>query len=65
MNCELPQSLREVITITDDEHVESIPSLTYIKDKLATERYLSYHLMAVVNTLIDVRDISTQKYQTV
>ncbi|HFG2163001.1 phage capsid protein [Staphylococcus aureus] len=36
VNCELPQSLREVITITDDEHVESIPSLTYIKDKLAT-----------------------------
>lgn len=25
-----------MITITDDEHVESIPSLTYIKDKLAT-----------------------------
>ncbi|MBJ6129017.1 phage capsid protein [Staphylococcus aureus] len=36
VNRELSQTLRDVITITDDEHVESIPSLTYIKDKLAT-----------------------------
>ena len=36
VNRELPQTLRDVITITDDEHVESIPALTYIKDKLAT-----------------------------
>lgn len=33
---ELSNTLRDVITITDDEHVETIPSLTYIKDKLAT-----------------------------
>ncbi|HDF0622747.1 TPA: phage capsid protein [Staphylococcus aureus] len=36
VNRELPQKLRDVITITDDEHVESIPALSYIKDKLAT-----------------------------
>ncbi|ADI96960.1 hypothetical protein [Staphylococcus aureus] len=36
VNRELLQTLRDVITITDDEHVESIPALTYIKDKLAT-----------------------------
>lgn len=33
---ELPNTLRDVITITDDEHVETIPLLTYIKDKLST-----------------------------
>ncbi|UXR32402.1 phage capsid protein [Staphylococcus simulans] len=36
VNAELPQTLRDVITITNDEHVETLPTLTYIKDKLAT-----------------------------
>ncbi|PTJ44787.1 phage capsid protein [Staphylococcus simulans] len=35
VNAELPQTLRDVITITNDEHVETLPTLTYIKDKLA------------------------------
>ncbi|RIN47834.1 phage capsid protein [Staphylococcus simulans] len=35
VNAELPQTLRDVITITNDEHVETLPTLTSIKDKLA------------------------------
>lgn len=36
INAELPNSLRSIISITDDEHVETIPGLTYIKEKLNT-----------------------------
>ena len=35
-NNELPNTLREIITITDDEHLETMPSLTYVKEKLAS-----------------------------
>lgn len=37
MNQELPNTLREIITITDDEHLETLPTLTYIKEKLEND----------------------------
>lgn len=34
INNETPNTLRSIISITDDEHVETIPALTYLKSKL-------------------------------
>lgn len=34
INTETPNTLRSIISITDDEHVETIPALTYLKSKL-------------------------------
>lgn len=34
INTEIPNTLRSIISITDDEHVETIPALTYLKSKL-------------------------------